>query len=393
MDAPDPIHLTEGSPTSIKPPAASSLLFGLVELPDYEILRELGRGGTGVVYLAQNKLRGRKEALKVVSHDLTDRRGVLDRFLREIRNAAQLHHPNIVTAYSAMRIGESIVFAMEYVEGYDVAHLVKANGPLAVAAACKFVVQAARGLEYAHQLGMVHRDVKPSHLVLARAGDRPVVKVLDFGLAKAPREWHPDTSLTQEVQMLGTPGYIAPEQSLDAQKADIRADIYSLGCTLYYLLTGAPPFQRTSVYEILEAHQSEEAEPVQLGPARCSARACEQGRQDDGEGARAPLPEYGRGGAGIEAVFPSRGAGAIGLSRKVLPPGQQALENGAHVPEWDRPTQAAGPKRAYRLGKRRPAGSDRCADRPPPERSRSQVDRRHAHIPPLHDGAEPHPSA
>lgn len=270
-DSPAPVgppfavmSMTEGSQTSIKPPAANSLPSGLAELRDYEILGELGRGGMGVVYLAQNKLMGRNEVLKVVSRDLMDRRGVLDRFLREIRHAAQLHHPNIVTAYAAIRAGESIVFAMEYVEGYDLAHLAKANGPLAVATACNFIYQAARGLEYAHQKGMVHRDVKPSNLVLTRAGDKPVVKVLDFGLAKATREGHADTSLTQEGQMLGTPDYIAPEQSLDAQKADIRADIYSLGCTLYYLLTGGPPFRGTSMYEILKAHQSVEAKPLNL---------------------------------------------------------------------------------------------------------------------------------
>jgi len=230
------MSITEARRSSIGPPPASALPPGLAELRDYEILRELGRGGMGVVYLAQNKLMGRKEVLKVVSRELMDRRGVLDRFLREIRNAAQLHHPNIVTAYSAIRAGESVVFAMECVEGYDLAQLVKGQGTLPVAHACNFIYQAALGLQYAHQKGMVHRDIKPSNLILAREGKKPVVKVLDFGLAKATREGPADRALTHEGQMLGTPDYIAPEQSLDAQKADIRADIYSLGCTIYYLL-------------------------------------------------------------------------------------------------------------------------------------------------------------
>jgi len=155
------LSATEARRSSIGLPPASSLPPGLAEVPDYEILGELGRGGMGVVYLAQNKLMGRKEVLKVVSRELMDRRGVLDRFLREIRNAAQLHHPNIVTAYSAIRAGESIVFAMEYVEGYDLAQLVKGRGPLPVAHACNFIYQAALGLQYAHQKGMVHRDIKP----------------------------------------------------------------------------------------------------------------------------------------------------------------------------------------------------------------------------------------
>jgi serine/threonine protein kinase len=236
----------------------------LAALPDYEVLGELGRGGMGVVYLAYNKLMGRKEVLKVVSRELITRRGVLDRFLREIRNAAQLHHPNIVTAYAAMRAGESIVFAMEYVEGYDLAQLVKGRGPLPVAHACNFVFQAAQGLQYAHQKGMVHRDIKPSNLILAREGNKPVLKVLDFGLAKATSERPLDGGLTAEGQMLGTPDYIAPEQSLDAQKADIRADIYSLGCTLYFLLSGSPPFRGSSLYEILQAHHSIEAKPLNL---------------------------------------------------------------------------------------------------------------------------------
>ncbi len=258
------MSMTEGSQSSIKLPPASSIPPGLAEHTDYEILGELGRGGMGVVYLAWNRLMGRKEVLKVVSRELMDRRGVLDRFLREIRNAAQLHHPNIVTAYSAIRAGESIVFAMEYVEGHDLAELVKGNGPLPVPHACNFTYQAALGLQYAHEKGMVHRDIKPSNLILARHGKKPVVKVLDFGLAKATREGPVDKGLTHEGQMLGTPDYIAPEQSLDAQKADIRADIYSLGCTLYYLLSGGAPFQAASLYELLQSHHSMEARPLNL---------------------------------------------------------------------------------------------------------------------------------
>ena len=118
----------------------------------------------GVVYLAQNKLMGRKEVLKVVSGQLINRPLVPDRFLREIRFAAKLHHPNIVTAYSAFRLGESLVLAMEYVEGLNLAQLVKSKGPLPVANACNFVYQAALGLQHAHEHGMVHRDIKPEQL-------------------------------------------------------------------------------------------------------------------------------------------------------------------------------------------------------------------------------------
>jgi formylglycine-generating enzyme required for sulfatase activity/tRNA A-37 threonylcarbamoyl transferase component Bud32 len=255
--------LAGGSP-SPAPPATSSLPPGLADHPDYEILRELGKGAMGVVYLAENKLMGRKEVLKVVGSHLINRRDVLDRFLAEIRNAARLHHPNIVTAYTALRMGESLVLAMEYVEGLDLAKLVKAHGPLPVANACYYVHQAALGLQHAHEHGMVHRDIKPGNLMRALQGNRAVVKVLDFGLAKMSREVPADGTLTYEGQMLGTPDFIAPEQSVDARKADIRADIYSLGCTLYYLLTGRPPFQGTSLYDVLQAHHSREALPLNL---------------------------------------------------------------------------------------------------------------------------------
>jgi formylglycine-generating enzyme required for sulfatase activity/serine/threonine protein kinase len=243
---------------------ADTLPPGLADHPDYEITRELGRGGMGVVYLAQNKLMGRPEVLKVVSSHLVNRPGVLDRFLAEIRNAAKLEHPNVVTAYSALRLGESVGLAMQYVEGLDLARLVGARGALPVAHACNYAHQAALGLQHAHEHGMVHRDIKPGNLMLAGRGRRPVIKVLDFGLAKVKSEGPTDATLTHEGQMLGTPDFIAPEQITNARAADIRADIYSLGCTLYYLLTGAPPFQGASLYDILQAHHSADAKPLNL---------------------------------------------------------------------------------------------------------------------------------
>jgi WD40 repeat protein/serine/threonine protein kinase len=249
---------------SSAPPRAETLPRGLADHTNYEVLCELGQGGMGVVYLARNKLMGRKEVLKIVSSHLINRPGVWDRFLAEIRNAAKLHHPNIVTAYSALQLCESLILAMEYVEGLDLAKMVKARGPLPVANAANYIHQAALGLQHAHEQGMVHRDIKPSNLMLARQGNRAVIKVLDFGLAKVGREVPADGMLTREGQMLGTPDFIAPEQSIDARKADIRADIYSLGCTLYYLLTGGPPFQETSLYDILQAHHSRDAQPLNL---------------------------------------------------------------------------------------------------------------------------------
>ncbi len=302
----------EGGPIPA-PPATETLPPGLAENPDYEVIRELGRGGMGVVYLARNTLMGRNEVLKVVSGNLLDRSIVRERFLREIRNAAQLHHPNIVTAYSAVRAGDQIVLAMEYVEGHDLAELVKASGPLSVAHAANFAYQAALGLQHAHEHGMVHRDIKPSNLILARSGKRATVKILDFGLAKATQEAPIDGGLTREGQMLGTPDYIAPEQSLDAQKADIRADIYSLGCTLYCLLNGGPPFAGASLYEILQAHHSRDALPLNLARpdvpaelaalvARMMAKAPEHRFQTPGQVAQALKPFFKPGQAAAVAV-------------------------------------------------------------------------------------------
>ena len=243
---------------------ADTLPPGLADHPDYKILRELGRGGMGVVYLAENTLMGRLEVLKVVGGHLVNRPAVRDRFLREIQSAAKLQHKNIVTAYSAIRLSDAIVLAMEYVEGEDLSQLVKSGGPLPVAHACNFVYQAALGLQHAHDEGLVHRDIKPHNLILAREGKKAIVKVLDFGLAKVTSEKPTDSGLTSEGQMLGTPDYIAPEQILDAQSADIRADIYSLGVTLYYLLTGHPPFKANSLYDLYQAHISRDADPLNL---------------------------------------------------------------------------------------------------------------------------------
>jgi formylglycine-generating enzyme required for sulfatase activity len=231
----------------------------LANHPQYEVVKELGRGGMGVVYLARNRHMDRLEVLKVMGQEVLAREGARQRFEREIKSAARLNHPNVVAAHSVLPLEGLLVFAMEYVEGQDLAEVVKARGPLPVANACYYTHQAALGLEHARDKGMVHRDVKPQNLILARDRKKHVVKVLDFGLAKATSEKGGQCELTGEGKMLGTPQYIAPEQIDDASTADTRADIYSLGCTLYYLLSGSPPFAGNSLLAILHAHHSKEA--------------------------------------------------------------------------------------------------------------------------------------
>ncbi len=275
---PAPAETTEGAARAPNPPhpapsppgergrgeGVADLPPELANNPQYEILCELGRGGMGVVYLARNKLMDRLEVLKVVNKALLDRPGAVERFVREIRAAARLNHANVVAAYSVLQSGEVLAFAMEYVEGEDLAQLVQTQGPLPVAQACQYVQQAAQGLQHAFEKQMVHRDIKPQNLIRARAGQMHIVKVLDFGLAKVTCAENEDTGLTDHGAMLGTPDYVAPEQTLDPANVDIRADVYSLGCTLYFLLTGAPPFQGRSRYEVLQAHQSMQARSLHL---------------------------------------------------------------------------------------------------------------------------------
>jgi serine/threonine protein kinase/Tol biopolymer transport system component len=258
-------RVAEGHPAA----AVADLPPELANHPQYEVVRELGRGGMGVVYLARNRLMDRPEVLKLVSPQFLGHPETVQRFLREIRSAARLSHPNIVTAHAAFQLGDLLVLAMEFVPGEDVGRVVESRGPLPVGNACYYAQQAALGLQHAFERGMIHRDIKPHNLILVRDAKKHVVKVLDFGLAKATREegasperTGPHRKLTTVGVMMGTPDYIAPEQALDAAGADIRADIYSLGCTLYFLLTGAPPFRGDSMMEVVQAHMSADAPPL-----------------------------------------------------------------------------------------------------------------------------------
>jgi serine/threonine protein kinase len=232
----------------------------LANCTQYADIRELGRGGMGVVYLARNVMMNRPEVLKVVNKAFLDVPGSEERFVREIRSAARLSHPNVVRAYSVQKIGESLVFVMEYVEGIDLSKLLKSKGALPIANACFYAYQTALGLQHAFEKQMVHRDIKPSNLILTREGKRPVVKILDFGLAKVTGDAGHEESLSGSGKLIMcTPEYVAPELTQDASKVDIRSDIYSLGCTLYYLLAGKLPFTGKDVFDLLAAHRNDRA--------------------------------------------------------------------------------------------------------------------------------------
>ena len=234
---------------------------GHPQLPDYDFDRELGRGGMGTVYLYRHAITQRPEVVKLLSPEVLARPGNRGRFEREIRAAFKLSHPNIVAAYSTHRVGDTLAFCMEYVEGDDLMKVVQREGPLPPGVAVAYVVQACYGLQHAFERGMVHRDIKPNNLMRTTVGGRTVVKVVDFGLAKLAGEpgATSDTGLTQYGQVLGTPDYIAPEQIRNTSAADIRSDLYSLGCTLYYLLAGRPPFKGESLFDLFEMHIHGEA--------------------------------------------------------------------------------------------------------------------------------------
>ncbi len=296
---------TTRGPVPAPPLDQADLPPALRDHPRYRILRQLGQGGMGTVYQAEHKVMERLVAVKVISRSLLDHPEAAERFHREIRAAASLDHPNIVKAYDAEQAGDLQLLAMEYVEGRSLADVLAKKGPLPVAHACHYIRQAALGLQHAHEKGMVHRDLKPHNLMLTSRG---VVKILDFGLAKLARERQSRGGLTQDNAVLGTPAYMAPEQAQKTKAADIRADIYSLGCTLFHLLTGREPFPGDDALNIIVAHLQDPPPPLEsLRPdvppglaalvARMLAKDPDQRPQTPKEVAEALAP-YGKAGAG-----------------------------------------------------------------------------------------------
>jgi serine/threonine-protein kinase len=252
----------------------------------YHLLDRLGEGGVSEVFKAWDTLKGRIVALKVLHQHLASTDEAVRQFKRELQAVTRLSHPNVIKTFDADQVGALHYFAMEFVEGMDLDRFVQRCGPLPVELACDYIRQVAQGLQHAHQLGLVHRDVKPANLFLihpplpgapgastngcARRTPDPVVKILDWGLARirrGPGEGSGHGVQREKGQLLGTADYIAPEQARDASVVDTRADIYSLGCTLYYLLTGRPPFPGPSLMQKLMQHQESEPESVcQLRP-------------------------------------------------------------------------------------------------------------------------------
>jgi eukaryotic-like serine/threonine-protein kinase len=245
-------------------------------MDQYLILEQIGQGGMGRVYRAEQRTLKRIVALKVLASNVLKSERAIELFLHEVRAAAALVHPNIVTAYDASSSNGRYYLVMEYVDGLNLDQLVRRHGRLSVGLACDYIRQAANGLQCAHLQGMVHRDIKPANLLvqghdLSGGASAGLVKISDFGLARVGKPYaggtnvsHPGTIMTRDNTVMGTPDFLSPEQARSLHKTDIRSDLYSLGCTFYYLLTGCVPFPGGTALEKLLRHSTDTPASIRL---------------------------------------------------------------------------------------------------------------------------------
>src|SRR5262245_24519319 len=382
----DPQPQAPTAPTLSGPPTAGGCAPvapppELADHPRYRVVRLIGAGGMGAVYQAEHKVMERPVALKVVRPDLTGNAAAVERFVREVKAAAKLSHPNIVAAHDAEQSGNVHFLVMEYVEGVDLGRVVAEQGKLPRAAACHYVRQAAFGLQHAFEKGMVHRDIKPANLMLVKAGSDStadttvypfgLVKILDFGLARFASSAGVNTA---SGVLLGTVDYMAPEQADNARSADIRADIYSLGCTLYYLLAAQVPFPAGTTIQKVMAHVEKAPRPLtdfrdDLPPellgviARLMAKRPEGRFQAPADAAKALAPF-----AGV--------ADGSSFLNQVLPPAPEPPPKPVAVPQLARPTDKGAKQWTSRVralygdgaeGAPPEPAAERPPDEPPPK--------------------------
>ncbi len=226
------------------------------QIGKYNILDRLGAGGMSCVYLCKDQTLPLRVAIKVLPKSMADDETMLKRFHREARATATLDHPHVIHAYAIDQTDQFHYMVMEYVDGKSLEEIVQKDGPLSVPKAVKYIRQAAAGLQYIHECGLVHRDIKPGNLLLEYAKDS--VKILDMGLARFFND--NEELLTRGV--LGTVDYFAPEQTMDSHAVDSRADIYSMGGTMSFLLTGSPPFEGGTVIQKIQGHRRLDPRPI-----------------------------------------------------------------------------------------------------------------------------------
>lgn len=220
----------------------------------YKLLGHIGTGGMSSVYLAEHMLMRRRRAIKVLPKGRVGDSSYLERFHREAQATAALEHPNVVRAYDVDNEGDTHYLVMEYVKGQDIQNIVNEQGGLSYDKAAEYIAQAARGLAYSHGEGLVHRDVKPANLLIDEEG---VVKILDLGLALFSEDENASLTVFHNENVLGTADYLAPEQAINSHEVDGRADIYGLGCTFYFTLTGHAPFNEGTLAQRIARHQTQ----------------------------------------------------------------------------------------------------------------------------------------
>jgi serine/threonine protein kinase len=235
-------------------------------LGKYKLLRRIGSGGMSTVYLAEHMLMHRQRAIKVLPRKRVNDSSYLARFHLEAQATAQLDHPNIVRCYDVDNEEDTHYIVMEYIEGKDLNTIVKQEGPLPLELACNYIAQAAEGLQHAHQNGLIHRDVKPANLLVDKKG---LLKILDLGLALFSDNERASLTVEHNENVLGTADYLAPEQAVNSHKIDHRADIYGLGCSLYFVLTGHPPFPDGTLAQRIAKHQSQMPEDIRKERPDC----------------------------------------------------------------------------------------------------------------------------
>jgi WD40 repeat protein/tRNA A-37 threonylcarbamoyl transferase component Bud32 len=334
----------------LTPYQADQLLLGrwqsLLIAGKYAVLAPLGVGGMGQVFLAEHVVMRRRSAIKVLPARLTADPAAVERFCREARAIAALDHPNIVRAYDIDNADDLHFLVMEYVDGVSLQDLVGRLGPVEPAAAANYIAQAARGLQHAHEAGWVHRDVKPANLLLDRSG---TVKVLDLGLARLLAD--NAEPLTGRLDALGTADYLAPEQGIDSHAVDIRADIYSLGATFYFLLAGKPPFNEGTPAQRVLWHQTRAPRPIrELRPDVPAGLAAVLERML----AKAPTDRYAEPAVVAAALDPWAGGGVTYLPPADLAPTGSGGARSGVLSSWARHAGLSGTKGTPLPG-RRPA--------------------------------------